>query len=478
MSHEIELKLELAPEAAERLMKQPWLLGAECKSQQQLSIYYDTPDGLLRQRGYSLRVRTVGERFIQTVKSLDGGAGLFDRGEWESGISGPEPDRGELASTPLAELPLDGLQPIIRSEVTRTTCRLRRAGAEVELAVDNGKMTAGDRGADITELEIELLRGEPEAAVALARRIAGEVPVRLGVMSKAERGFALADGKLGKVIKAEPVPVDADMTVAEGFATIVSACVRHFRLNEPLVIEDRRMEALHQSRVAMRRLRSALSLFRTAVADDRFEHIRDELRWFTNQLGDARNLDVYLQRDLPHDKRRPLERKREQAYDSVIAAMESQRFRQLMLDLIAWAALGDWRLHATAERELEPYMTKRIDRLWAKVDDSEDLSRMDDGQRHRLRIEIKKLRYALEFAEALHHHESERQKRFGKAVEDVQEALGHLNDAVVARTLVTADAWPIEPPEPSPEERASLQEAEQALHHLGKIGPYWRRHSD
>ncbi len=478
MSHEIELKLELAAEAAKQLMEVPWLAGSSCSSQEQLSIYYDTPKGLLRERGYSLRVRTVGDQFIQTVKSLDGGAGLFDRGEWESGISGPEPDLSELGSTPLGAIPLEGLQPIIRSEVTRTTCRLRPAGAEVEVAVDRGRMTAGDRGADISELEIELLRGEPDAAVALARRIAGEVPVRLGVMSKAERGFALADGKFGKVIKAEPVSLRADMIVAEGFATIVGACVRHFRLNELLVIEERRMEALHQCRVAMRRLRSALSLFRTAVADDRFEHIRDELRWFTNQLGDARNLDVYLQRDLSRKERRPLEEKREKAYDAVIAAMESQRFRQLMLDLIAWAALGDWRLHATAGRELEPYISKRIDRLWAKVDDAEDLSRMDDEQRHRLRIEIKKLRYAVEFAAALHHHERERQKAFGKAVEDLQEALGHLNDAVVARTLVTADAWPIEPPEPSAEERASLEEAEQALHELRKIGPYWRRHSD
>src|SRR4030095_3700626 len=146
---------------------------------------------------------------------------------------------------------------------------------------------------------------------------------KLGVMSKAERGFALASGKFGKVVKAEPVPLRADMNVAEGFATIVSACLRHFRLNESLVIEQREVEALHQTRVAMRRLRSAFTLFRPAISDEEFEDIRDELRWFTRELGAARNLDVYLERDIPDGDRQRLELKREQAYDGVITAMDS-----------------------------------------------------------------------------------------------------------------------------------------------------------
>jgi inorganic triphosphatase YgiF len=475
MSHEVELKLELSPEAAEHLIRQPWLCAETRRSQQQLSVYFDTPENELRKRGYTLRVRSVGDRYVQTVKSLNGGAGLFDRGEWESGVAGPHPDVGELAGTPLADVPFDKLQPVLRSEVNRTSCRMRPDGAEIELDIDQGTMNARGRELPVSEVEIELLRGEPTAAVSLARRIAAEVPVKLGVLSKAERGFALADGKLGKVAKAEPVRLRADMNVAEGFAAIVGACLRHFRLNEPLVIEQRKMEALHQTRVAMRRLRSAFSLFRPAIADEEFQQLRDELRWFTGELGDARNLDVYLQRDLEPEERRPLELKREQAYDCVIAALDSQRFRRHMLDLVAWAAFGAWRHHANAERELEPYINHRIDRLWAKVEQAQSLAKADDEERHRLRIQIKKLRYALEFAEALHAHAAEEQKKFGKAVQDLQESLGHLNDAVVARTLVPADDWLIEPYEPSAEEQALLEESEQAVERLRDIGPYWRR---
>jgi len=123
---------------------------------------------------------------------------------------------------------------------------------------------------------------------------------------------------------------------------------------------------------------------------------------------------------------------------------------------------------------LEPYVSRRIDRLWAKIGTAGDLWAMDDEQRHVLRIQIKKLRYALEFVEALHAHERQRQKKFAKAVEELQEALGHVNDLVVARTLVMAEAWPIAPFEPSEHEQKFVREAEHWLERLRKIGPYWR----
>jgi inorganic triphosphatase YgiF len=474
MGHEIELKLEVAPDAVERLMREPWLNAAECRSKHQVSTYFDTPGGELRSRGYTLRVRSAGDKFVQTVKSLAQGAGLFQRGEWEYEVHGPDPDSDKLQDTPLADVDVARVKPVIRSEVTRTACRLKADGDEVELDFDEGRIVAGELELPVSEVEVELVRGSPMSAVEFARKIAAETPVRLGVLSKAERGFFLADGKLGRIVKAEPVPVDGGMTVAEGFQAIVGACLRHFRLNEPLVIERRFPEALHQARVAMRRLRAAMSLFRTAIADDEFARIRGELRWFTVQLGDARNLDVYLERDLPAAQARTLRENREAAYDHVIEAMDSRRFRTLMLDLVVWSALGEWRERPNAQLLLGPYANRRIDRLWHKVNGVDHLSRMGDEERHHLRILVKKLRYALEFVEALHAHEAARQKKFGRALEDLQDSLGLLNDVVVARTLVTADAWPIVPEERSEEEHKLLHESDHALDRMRKISAYWR----
>jgi inorganic triphosphatase YgiF len=469
---EIELKLEVPPDAADRLLSQPWLACGSMQPQRELSVYFDTPDGALRGRGYTLRVRSVGDRFIQTVKSLDTAAGLFERGEWECDVDGPEPDPARLASTPLEEIDTDRLQPVVRTQVERRACRLKQPGAEIEVDVDDGLLTASGRQLPVHEIEIELLRGKASAAVSLARKIAAQVPVKLGVLSKAERGFALADGAIGNAIKAEPVPVTAEMSVARGFETIVTACIRHFRRNESLVIERRSAEALHQTRVAMRRLRSAFSLFRTAIEDPEFERLRGELRWFTDSLGEARNLDVYLERELSDEDRAPLQEKREAAYGVAIAAMESARFRGLMLDLVAWAALGEWRKGVRARQPLRVYADRRIDRWWSKVSETRRPGRMDDMQRHRLRIRIKKLRYALEFVRPLHVQHGGRRRRFRKRLEAVQESLGKVHDSVVARSMIASGVPGIIPTRPK-QERKAVRKADRAVRRLRQASPYW-----
>ncbi|HVI04718.1 MAG TPA: CHAD domain-containing protein, partial [Sphingomicrobium sp.] len=441
----------------------------------QSSVYFDTPDKQLRTRGLMLRVRKVDGRFIQTLKAIGDGAGLFQRGEWEYEIDRPEPDPTKLSHTPLANFDATDLEPVVHSEVRRTSCRLHQDDGEIELAFDEGLTRVGCGEAPLSEIEIELIHGEPRALLGLARLITQSVPAKLGVMSKAERGFALAEGRLGKVVKAEPVPVRARMTVAQGFAAIVAACLRHFRLNEPLVISERSPLALHQARVAMRRLRSAMSLFRTAISDSQLPQLRAELRWFTRELGDARNLDVFLESRTLQEDEALLKDRREAAYDRVISELDSQRVRTMLLDLVAWSMLGKWREAGAALYPFEPYASRRIDRLWHRISHAGDVNAMDEEERHRLRIGIKKLRYALEFMDLIYVGESERKKKFANSVEQLQEALGHLNDVVVARTLVARDDWPLEPAEPGVDETSHLKVASRALSKMRRIGPYWRK---
>lgn len=474
MPREIEFKLEIGQAEAERMLEEQWLCDGHWTSHPQLSVYYDTLDSDLSRQGFTLRVRSVGNRYLQTVKTLGAGAGLFERGEWEYEIGGPDPDRDCLGRTPLAHFRSTELEPIFSSKVTRRSCRLELDQSELQLDYDRGEMSAGAKSVPISELELELLDGDSRVVLEFARKIVENGPIKLGVLSKAERGLALLAGRLGKASKAEPVAVRPGMTIAAGFPVILASCVRHFRLNEPLVISDRSSEALHQSRVALRRLRAAFSLFRTAIADAEFMFLRDGLRWFASRLGDARNLDVFLERDHSQVDRRRLEREREEAYDRVVEAMDSRRCRLLMLDLVGWSALGEWRSHAIADRPIEPYVNRRIDRLWEKFGDVRHLSRMDEDELHRLRIQTKKLRYALEFVAGLHVNQQERQKKFAKAIEDLQEALGQLNDLAIGRKLVTSDSWPIELHEADEAERALLHDAGGSLDHLRDTGAYWR----
>jgi inorganic triphosphatase YgiF len=300
-NREIELKLEADAGSGDALASVPLLGGPPATVANQLSVYFDTPDGLLRDAGFSLRVRQSGKRFIQTVKHSDAtAAGLFDRPEWEEDVAGLELDPEAAARTPAAEILTKKvrkrLQPLVRVEVRRSTWNLVSDGSRIELVLDEGFVEGGEARQHITEVELELESGDESALFGVARTLGEAVALRLGVLAKSERGYRLADGTAGKAVKSEPIRLGRTMVSADGFAAIAYACLRQFRLNEPLVVEKQDASALHQARVAMRRLRSAFTLFRPVIADERFQELREEVRWFTDQLGDARNLDVLLKR--------------------------------------------------------------------------------------------------------------------------------------------------------------------------------------
>ena len=230
----------------------------------------------------------------------------------------------------------------------------------------------------------------------------------------------------------------------------------------------------------MRRLRSALSLFAPAIADPDFARLREELRWFTGTLGDARNLDVLLQRfadePLPAEDQAALTASRDAAYAQVLAALASRRARMLMLDLVAWVELGAWRDGEAATAPILPFALDRLERRWRKIKKAGPrLETLDEEPRHRLRIEIKKLRYALEFLAGLFDPDSH--KAFLRAMANVQEELGALNDFATARGLLSEipGIAPERIPEPGRDaERKHLRKAQKAFANVRAVGPYWR----
>lgn len=478
MTTEIELKLDVEPDDLP-LVKEG-LLFADTKpcNRHQVTVYYDTPEAKLKKGGFTLRVRSANGRYIQTVKPITDAVGLLAREEVEADVSSLSPDLSLLQEHPIHALIKDGdasaLRPLIRSEVNRTTWQIDRGNGKFQIDLDHGTIMAGERSTSFAEIEFELHDGPPASLIMAARDLSDRAPVRLGVLTKADRGFRLADDVLGKVHKAGPVFVTPEMSVAQAFETILHACLKHYRLNEPLVLYEKKAAALHQTRVAMRRLRSALTLFRPAIEDVEFQHLRNELRWFTAQLGDARNLDVYLERDLPNEERRALSVKRERLYEQVADAMNSHKFRRLFIDLVGWTAIGAWRNGKIARRPIGSFANGRLDRLFRSITQAgRDLAAMDDETRHGLRIQAKKLRYAIEFLEGLYGHARDAEKRFASAVAELQESLGKLNDMVTAKAMgqeLPRSSWLIG----SPAERRHLATANEALRELRDVGPFWR----
>ena len=443
---EIELKLEIDPTHHDRLSQSAALSDVAFTDREQVATYYDTSDHQLRAAAVSLRVRRVGTRHVQTIKAGGGtAAGMFARSEWEQEVDGPGLD---LASAfPLHRLVpgevLQRLAPVFTVAVTRRVWLVERDGATIELVADHGVVRAGDRSTPISEIELELKSGPAAAIFALARDLGRELPLRLGVLTKAERGYRLigAGGMAG--VKAERLALKQDATVAEAFDAIVGNCLRHYRLNEESLRDHPQPEALHQARVALRRLRSALSIFKPVVADEQFEHLAAELRWLAGSLGDARDLDVLVKR-LGDTATDAVTAAHARAYEAALAALESQRTRDMMIELVQWVAAGTWR-----QRPLDPAMvTERADAFAAETLGTlrrrikrrgRHLAAIDDAERHRVRILAKKLRYATGFFDTLFTGRKARRryKPFLKQLELLQEHLGELNDHATAPTLMT-----------------------------------------
>lgn len=477
---EVELKLEVAPDDAECLRRAPPLASASHTEQHQHSVYFDTPRRKLQKAGFMLRVRQSGDCMVQTVKSARNGAGLFERDEWEAPVGAMQPDLEAACRTPLAKVLTpklqDQIEPLAAIDVDRTTWALGNDDDRIEVTFDEGEVSAGEARQPINELELELKGGSQKALFGLCKQIGARVPLRLSVLSKADRARAVADRSVDQIKKAERIDLTRDMSVAEGFTAIVMSCLQHFRWNEGIVAKERNPEALHQLRVAMRRLRSAFDLFRPVVRKSRrFRLLSNDLRWASRTLGEARNLDVFLmllERRSMADQQ--VKRLREESYDRVVAMLDSPRFLGMMLNLVRWLSVGKWRERAPSQLPLGRFAARRLQKSWARLAGERSLSGMREKQRHRFRLRTKKFRYALEFLRSINPGAKHEAKPFHAALEALQDELGQLNDMVIAKRLAAASGIPVKELIDESARADILERIDSRYAELLAIGPYWR----
>src|SRR4249919_1985088 len=437
---EVELKFELDGRAAMEVRRHAVLRNADHFTTSQKSIYFDTDDGDVHRAGYSLRVRKVGKCFTQTVKTNPVSTGLFNRGEWETQVEQMALDPKALGQTPLGNLRDLGrkAKPVSCLDVERTTWLIDRDGSMVEVALDSATVSSASQKASLHELELELKGGKQAALFDFAHELSHAVPLKVSVLSKEERGRMLAEGACRHEYKASVVDIRKEMDIGQVFALLVQECVRHFRLNEALIIAERDPDALHQARVAMRRLRTAFSLFHPAIRQSSLKPLRKELRRFASPFGEARNLDMFLNNhgdELGDSDRRKLTSARAKAYKQVIETLKSQPSRDMFLDLVVWTASEDWRKDA-ASAAIRKFATAQLDAAWRKVRrQGKGLNGFNEKQLHKLRISIKKLRYAVDFLAPL--YAKKRARKFALSLEKIQNCLGLLHDDVISRQIVS-----------------------------------------
>lgn len=471
MPQETELKLELHPDDLPRLLAHP-LLGQAPRRERLFNTYFDTSTLTLRAQRLAVRERRVGRRTLLTVKTAGTSVGgLSRRGEWEAVC---RPGRFDFAALVDDEALAQQLQcvawqlvPVFRTDFTRRSWTLSHGGAVVEVALDQGAITTGNaqghRRQAILELELELLSGPVDALLDLAHTLAlgpsGQAAQGLRLLpaqrSKAERGYALFTGERLQPRKAEPLALGAQMAPVQAFQAAALNCLAHLQANEAGVllpgpeggVPD--PEFVHQARVALRRLRTGLRLFRAHLPRRFVAHWAAEWKTLAGQLGDARNWDVFATERLPawlpeavpgvplapaeqalldwvRAQRQAAHRRAADALGGRAHALRMLAFTRAVLALQGRdepaPALPEWARETLRQRHAALQAEARRAR------------RLGPEGRHELRIVLKKLRYAQEFLASV--LPPRRLERSAKALADAQALLGQLNDLSTAQALL------------------------------------------
>ena len=415
--------------------------------------YYDTADGALAARHIVLRVRKEDGAWMQTAKAP--GASPVERLEHNVELPPvrasevPLPLIGRHDGTPVGERIAQALRqaghdpaeaelvPLYGTDVWRTTREMRSGDALVELAFDVGEVRSGDRRRPLCELEIELKFGSASSMLELARRWRGRYGLWLDTVSKSQHGERLArDQAYGPPTKARAPQLDADADGPQVFRAVLDSCLAQMLPNASEVAAGSPdPEHVHQLRVGIRRLRTALremAGFAPAV-DPAWEPVLAET---FRALGRQRDRDHVLQVVQPQMLAHGAPPFEFGAASGEIpepkSVVRAASFQAVLMDLIAAAlpshAEGELAKKGTSARKA---LRVRLSTLHRQVlRDGKRFDSLEPAEQHRVRKRLKRLRYLGEFAAPLFGRRAAR--RFLEQLEPAQDALGAHNDAQMA----------------------------------------------
>jgi len=467
---EIELKL-LAPHGTlEKLREAPVIVqharnrGAFRRLE---TVYYDTPERLLFQHGMSLRVRRSGKHFIQTLKLLPNIGQPLARRQWEAPVDGVTPDLARLPADevgdPVTTLTNDALVPVFATKVRRHARQLDLPDASVEIAFDEGTIEAGARQEILSEIELELKGGNASVLFDLGTQLLDVAPLQIGTRSKAERGYALAFDIVQPATKAEPFGITAQHVVDDVIALLVGSCWHHLLKNHAGVLEGSDAEGVHQMRVALRRLRTICALFRRDIPSPAFQAVNSEARWLMQQLGPARDWDVFAETTIarlvtaaPHvdlvGLREAVEQQRKSSYGALQTVLAAARCSRFLLSLGHMVERRGWRNEIDSEAlavlsQPMPTLADKILARWHRkaLKRGAHFRQLNTDAQHDLRIDLKKLRYAAEFLLPLYATHAPA-KRYVARLARLQASLGRARDISNTRILLDAIRQDDRPP--------------------------------
>ncbi len=458
---ELKVKLELSDDQLQLLRANPLTKADAGGTTQTLrATYFDTADRRLRAKGMSLCVQRVGKRWLQTVRmrprSGNGGARAT---ETASRVTSAQPELAAIGDKAVrrelrAAVRKAALTPIFNTVIQRTTQAIDLADSDqARIAIDHGTIVAGDRTSAISGVEIDLVSARPAALIGLAATLVGDGPLRACAVSLPEQGYRLVEPVAvppSRPCKAEPAALTADQTGLEAFGACVRSASDQIVHNWRVVVDSDDPEGPHQLRVGLRRLRTALRMFRPLATSEELRALNAKLRNLARLIGEIRDLDV-----LTHEIVKPLSDRvgADRGLRSLLATLDSESLRwrneiravlagrDRSLDLLEISLLSEClggQLGRDCRRKLrrpiDKLATRMIARSWrALAERGRRLEALDISERHEMRKDLKKLRYTVDFLAPLF---APREVRaFLQEAARMQDVFGYLNDVQLAQRL-------------------------------------------
>lgn len=433
------LEFTLAPEDLPRLLRLPGLTRAGRALRADLS-WQDAPDGALAARNLAL-CADAGPGGVWRLEALHPAPDLW----WPAAT--PAPMQRQAASPAEFDPPLPGPLAAIAAFQGRRHRLLWKDG--VTVVVLEGHLQGVSTIRPACRLEMQ---GPAPALAARAAAVAGQFRLSVPRASLAAEAAAVARGAESSPGAGALPSITAGQALTDTVSQIVGGLLDAMLHWSATAGDGSSPVPAHQMRVATRRLRSALSIFRQAAACPEIEPLSTALRDTAAQLGAARDWDVFLAGTaaqvtamFPDDRRlKPLlsaaRRQRAAAYAGLRLHLEGAAFRRLSVSLACAAALRPWEgrdpaqdaiLQAGTEGFAVAILSRRLRRVRR---DGRGLRHLPVPALHELRKDCKRLRYAAEFFQPLFPDKPAR--RFVRHLSELQDALGLLNDGAAAAGLL------------------------------------------
>ena len=475
--HETELKFQVPAARSAALRRAVGTANAQTTRLQ--AVYADTAGHHLAAAGLALRLRKEGRVWVQTLKGR--GDGLMQRLEHEvnlpaqRGVPAIDPARhdgtpaGQLLRAALAAAAdtkteaapgAAELLPVYRTDIQRLHRRVRYGGAVIEIAHDLGRVLA-QRIADgqqlvlhVDEIEFELKSGPATALTALTARWVARYGLWWDVRTKSERGFRLALGREQVPATRAELPTALLAAPAQSlplvWAAMLQSALQHALPNLAELAGGcanaaQAVEHLHQLRVALRRLRTALTLFAPwsfeAATGETALALESEWRSVFAHLGAARDADVLATTWLPRLAAAggpPVDAGAVTVQQDVGAVARQPEVTGLLLRALA-LVLSLQAAPASASANLRLAAARVLRRAWQRAwADCKDFAAAPVEQQHRARKRLKRLRYALEFTQQAFPRKPVR--RLKRRLAAALQVLGEVNDLQIARARFEAQA--------------------------------------